>query len=428
MGRRTQLLWLDAEGLAVLGEAREIGEAADELLARMTGQAATVLVSASALHQLVADPALPLRDEATLGAYARQQFSQYFGAAALRWPLAAWISAKHRGVSALHGIDWTALSQAADAHQVFLRSARPAWSAVLPWVAAQEPELLRNERSLLAWVEGSLLCLIRFEQGHCVDVSHRRLSAATPQALATALQGDVGDVGEAGKTLVLGFGLTHGELPAPLHALDRLDRPAPLPVWFGGASIAVLPSADFLGNKARAPALSWALALTGVLTLATAAWTVWGSYRDLQDGRERMAQAQAQVSADVPRRAMLKPGDPARANMAAPDGRVAREAQQLLTEPWEAVLAEVERAGATVGVNWLGLDVQAGRQSMRLEGSAVDKASALRITAALSGAPGWRDIQLTRLQQNPDGSQRFELVGTLRPAELRAPAALGAPR
>ncbi|MGS0758082.1 hypothetical protein ACVBEH_27390, partial [Roseateles sp. GG27B] len=112
-----------------------------------SGGAATLTVSTQLLHELVCEPGLPLDSEADLQAYARQQFSHYFGAAAKAWPLATWrvgsaTDPERCGASAWHGAEGAALAATAAEHQLLLRRVQPAWAPVLQRLAAQEPQWL----------------------------------------------------------------------------------------------------------------------------------------------------------------------------------------------------------------------------------------------------------------------------------------------
>ncbi|WP_157275286.1 hypothetical protein [Pelomonas sp. Root1444] len=328
------------------------------------GTAVELVVSARALHELVAEPGLPLADLDAVQAYAQQQFAHYFGSAAQRFALAPWRLDDVAGASALHGLDLTALRSQADAAQVRLASVRPAWAA---WLAAL-PAATRSATGRAVWREDDIAVVIQLDRGRVTGLQSRRV-----QSLA-----------DLGGDELLAVGTPASDL-------------APLP---GPAT----PQPDFLPRSGRSP-LAWPLAATGALVLATAAWSAVESHRALdvaQAARDRVA---------VLRSAAKPP--PRRAAAAAPaENRSANEARALLAMPWEPLLSRVETAGADAkAIAWLGLDASAGRGELRLEGLTPDKLLALQLAEQLGTTPGWRQVVLSRFSAAETGlvGQRFEI-------------------
>lgn len=476
---RPQALFLNADGVQALNTPPLPPQALADWCRQHGGGAATLIVSTQLLHELVCEPGLPLDSEADLQAYARQQFSHYFGSAAKAWPLATWRvgsvtgsvmgsavgsapDPERCGASAWHGPEGAALAATAAEHQVLLRRVQPAWAPVLQRLAAQEPQWLSAPAAALAWVEGQVLTWLQLQNGQLQALRQLRLPAATPEALSETLLELLGSPA-AGTTqrsvLVLGYGLSAAQLPlqalgsnAPLiRVLAALDGSAPLPAWFtpaAGTPAAKplrLPQPDFLRPQVQRSSLAWPLAACGGLVLATAGWALLASHQQLTQAQEQVAQLDEQA------RSLLKrPGNVARpvpASARAPAAKAAEldmqrsaaEVQALLQQAWEPLLSNVEQAGllpaskapgnvpgnlpgnsAAPLINWLSLDYSAGRNELRLEGLVQDKLLALQLVDRLSAAPGWRDVMLSRFQTGEQGlsGQRFELSAKLRAAQL----------
>ena len=376
----------------------------DGLTGHPPGTALDVVVSACLLHELVCEPGLPLAGDAALHAYARQQFAHYFGAVAQRWPLATWTAGDQRGASALHGLDWAALSATAEAGGVRLTRVRPAWAAALHTLAAKEPVWRTAPQATLAWVEGVVLTLVQPNAG--VTVRQQRLAAPTQAALDEALAGLA--VVSRADLKVLSLGLD-GRSASPDLA------------WFTATEpVAAWPQPDFFGPRVARSRVAWPLAAIGVLTLGVAFASAWDSHRLLDASRQRLAQ----ISKGRPSVATVavKP-KVAPAAQAVP--KQASEVQALLQQAWEPLLANVEQAGAEQQpagqLNWLALDFTAGRNELRLEGLTQDKLRALQLVDRLAAAPGWQAVVLSRFQTGEQGlsGQRFELNARLAPALLR---------
>lgn len=477
---RPQALFLNADGVQAGNLPSLPPQPFADWCRQHGGSAATLIVSTQLLHELVCEPGLPLGSEADLQAYARQQFSHYFGSAAKAWPLATWrvgsvtgsvtgsaTGPERCGASAWHGPEGAALAATAAEHQLLLRRVQPAWAAVLQRLAAQEPQWLSTPAAALAWVEGPVLTWLQLQDGQLQALRQLRLSAATPAALSETLLELLGSPA-AGTTqrsvLVLGYGLSAAQLPlqalgraAPaIRVLAPLDGSAPQPAWFtpsaGAASTKALrlPQPDFLRPQVQRSSLAWPLAACGGLVLATAGWALLASQQQLTQAQQQVTQLDEQARSLLKRPDRVASTLPASASNAARTAeldrqRSAAEVQALLQQAWEPLLSNVEQAGllpaggvdgnapgnrpanmtstaAAPLINWLSLDYSAGRNELRLEGLVQDKLLALQLVDRLSAAPGWRDVMLSRFQTGEQGlsGQRFELSAKLRAAQLTA--------
>lgn len=329
----------------------------------MPGTAVELIVSARALHELVAEPGLPLADLDAVQAYAQQQFAHYFGAAAQRFTVAPWQVGDAAGASALHGLDLAALRAQADAACVRVAAVRPAWAA---WLASL-PAAMRAGSGRAVWHEGAVAVVIQLDRGRVTALQSRRVNT-------------LADLG-ADATLAVG---------TPADALAPQPGPA-------------TPQPDFLPRSGRSP-LAWPLAATGALVLATAAWSAVESHRALdvaQAARDRVATLRP-AAAPKPAARRAEPAE----------NRSALEARALLAMPWEPLLTRVETAGADAKtIAWLGLDASAGRGELRLEGLTPDKLLALQLAEQLGTTPGWRQVVLSRFSAAETGltGQRFEI-------------------
>lgn len=327
------------------------------------GTAVELVVSAKALHELVAEQGLPLADLDAVQAYAQQQFAHYFGAAAQRFAMAPWQLGDATGASALQGLDLAALRAQADAARVRLAAVRPAWAV---WLAAL-PASTRSGSGRAVWHEGEVAVVIQLDRGRVTALQSRRVST-------------LADLG--------------GDTPLAIGTPDSDLTPQPGPAT---------PQPDFLPRSARSP-LAWPLAATGALVLATAAWSAFESHRALdiaQAARDRVAT----LRPTTPPKATARRVEPA-------DNRAALEARALLAMPWEPLLTRVETVGADAGtIAWLGLDASAGRGELRLEGLTPDKLLALQLAEQLGSTPGWGQVVLSRFSAAETGlvGQRFEI-------------------
>ena len=388
------------------------------------GSVCALMVSARLLHEMNFDPGLPLPDDAARVAYARQQFTHYFGSQAQRWAFAAWSG----GASALHGLDLSAQREAAQAHDVFLRSVEPFWAPLLRRLALEEPDWLRAPRAALAWVEGAHLSWLTLEDGRLQALRQSRLSAATQEALGDALA----ELRDGRTVLVAGYGLDAGATPVwpGTRVLGKLSDAFPEPALFTAPqeSSAALPRPDFLGQPPERSALAWPLAAVGALVLAVAMWDATSSFQHRQAAEQRVAALQSKQQAAPAVQAAAPAPTPARGSTVETDAR-AREVQALLQQAWEPLLANVEQAGAASQINWLSLDMNAARNELRLEGLTQDKLVALQLVDRLNTAPGWSQVILGRFQNGEQGlaGQRFELSAHLSPSQLKSQLAQVAP-
>lgn len=333
------------------------------------GGAVELVLGLPLLHELVVDRSLPLADEDALRGYAQQQFAHYFGASSQRFALAPWRVGDAAGVSALHGLDLAALQAQATAAGVRIVAARPAWAVWLASLSAEQ----RAGTGRLVWHEGERALVITLERGQVRALQPRRIASLS----------DLGD----GALLALGT-------PA-----DEL-RPQPGPP---------IPSPDFLVRGHARSALAWPLAATGALVLATSAWGTWQSHAGLELAQEARRHAVAlrpvATSRPVVRRA------------AEPQNKAAQEARMLLAAPWEPLLTRIETAGAEAkSIAWLGLDANASRGELRLEGLTPDKLLALQLAEQLGGTAGWQQVVLSRFSTAETGlvGQRFEITAKFR--------------
>ncbi|MDT9000920.1 hypothetical protein RQP53_16710 [Paucibacter sp. APW11] len=437
-----QQLWLnEAVAVAALdGVGR--AEPLQDWASQQGGTALGLIVSEQLIHPLLCEPGLPLHGDEALQAYGRQQFLHYFGAAAQRWPLAAWRQAETAataetagdpaaaGVLALHLADWPARLQQLQAQQIRLSSLRPAALAALQTAAHQQPDWWQAESAALAWVEGSLLSWLQLRHGRVSQWRHLRLAAASGGSLAETLA-ELMAAAPGVQVLLKGYGLdTAAESAlarlAGLRVLGRLDAPAPLAAHFElPAKHQATLAADFVVQRPPRSPIAWPLLGCGLLVLATALQQTWQTHQareQLQTLLDQQTQRQARLA---PRAAASKPARSATSKaQEADDWRAAAEVQALLQHRWDALLANVEQAGAeTAGaISWLGLDYVAGRRELRLEGLANERLPALKLVDRLAAAPGWQDVIVGRLQNGSQGlvGQRFELSAKIRPAALQA--------
>ncbi|MEJ6007980.1 hypothetical protein WG899_20710 [Paucibacter sp. AS339] len=454
---RPQALFLSPEGVQAYGDKPQ---AFADWCRAHAGQAAELSVSAKLLHELVCEAGLPLADEAQLQAYARQLFGHYFGAPAKSWPLATWRVAspgvgsgpatEQCGAVALHGPAGAQLQACAAMHEVHLSRVQPAWAPLLRRLVAEQPEWAQTPSAALAWVEGQVLTWLQLRDGRLQGLRQLRLAAATQAALGETLAElcGAGGAGAIKSVLVCGYGLepaTSAPSWPGLRVLGRLDGSAPEPGCFEERkpdAKSGLPRPDFLGLRLPRSPLAWPLAGLGGLALLAGLWCAVGSQQGLRQAQARQQALSAEAAQELGKPAAAKVSlAPARqaargsANSAESDAlRSATEVQALLLHPWQAVLANVEQAGAGAGneggadagaaslaLNWLALDYNAGRQELRLEGLAADKLPALQMVDRLSAAPGWQAVMLSRFQNGEQGlvGQRFEVSAKLRPAALR---------
>ena len=425
---RPQTLWIAPAGLASGAPPARPQPAAD-WAAQHAQASVDGVVSELMLHHLLVEPGLPLADRAAVQGYARQQFAHYWGAAATRWPLAAWRQVggerPQAGASALGSADWPALQQALQARGVRLRSLRPAWAALLPGLVAREPDWWSAPQAALAWVEAdggqASLSWLQWRGGRCEQLRHQRLRAPSVEALDEALA-TLTQAQPALPVLLMGYGLDRPRaLARPgLRQPEPLDGVAPRLEWFAASAGEALPAPDFIERPPRPSPLSLALAATALAVLGVAGWEAWQQHQRLDALQAQAQTLRARAGAAAPtaarKTARLEPGA---AGVA--------QARAALEHPWGRVLSDIEHSGADQAqLAWLALDHAAGRPELRLEGVAADRGQALQLADRLAARAGWRDVVLARLQQGEPAQgprPRFEIQARVQGAPLAAGAA-----
>lgn len=230
-------LFLQADGVTSWPagpDAPAIAPSAMAWLAPNRGRAVHVVLAGGFTRQiLVRDPAAPLDDPATLVAWARHQFSGYYGSDALAWPCVTWVSHRQRVACALNGIDLDALRRSAAQHGVRLGSVEPWWSVALRALGRSEPERRAAPHFALALVEDTLLTWIRCEGGRIVDLAQRRLEANTSAALTALLAEIASPLPGDASICVGGYGLRDsGPWPDARWVVQaRLDVASPPWPW-----------------------------------------------------------------------------------------------------------------------------------------------------------------------------------------------------
>ncbi|MCV2362387.1 hypothetical protein LNV23_02860 [Paucibacter sp. DJ1R-11] len=445
---RPQTLFLTPEGL--LARPGGKAEAWADWCRKQNGSAVRLLLSSRLLHELVCQPGLPLADEAQLLAYARQQFGQYFGAAAKAWSLASWRLAaepgrvEQCGALALHGPAAQGWREVAAEHEVRLLQVQPAWAAALQRLVGEEPEWAAAEQAALVWLEGAVVTWLSLTAGRLSGLRQLRLQEASVETLAELLQEQLAlQPGlAAAQVRVAGYGLQVAvasvKLGPAIHVHGRLDAPEPDLAALEPVSakpMPGLPRPDFLGAPRLRSPLAWPLAATSLLVLATAGWTAWEAQQERAQGQQQLADLQARLRAKpaparapatLPALAAQAGGRDSARKLEAERLRAAAEVQALLRQPWESLLVQVEQAGAAMQpapLAWLALDLNSARQELRLEGLAADKLAPLQLVDRLAAQGGFRSVILSRLQNAEQGlsGQRFELNAKLQPELLRPP-------
>ena len=199
-----------------------------------SGCEARLFVSGHLLHSLVVDPALRLFDEPAVRAYAAQQFSHYHGPQARQWPMAVWAQPSNSGACAMHSVDLPALMAQAAAHDVWVRSIAPVWSAGLESVSRLKPAFGGVQAQALALVEGRRVTWLVAAAGSVVSLQQRFIDMPRIDALASLLHRLVVETGPfAEPPLVVGWGLDDAWPAAPLPAqvLTPLGQPTACADW-----------------------------------------------------------------------------------------------------------------------------------------------------------------------------------------------------
>lgn len=244
------------------------------------GARVALLAGPDRMHSLRVPDDLPLANDEERLAYARLQFTHYFGPAAQPWPLAAW----PQGVCAWTDGDLATLQATAAAHRVRITSLRPSWA------------LAPADDGDTALLEGGLLTWLRRRDGRLMELQQRHAD----DELLQELQG-----------------------VRVVHARDLLAAPGD-----GEAP-------DFIAQPSRARSLVWAWAATAAAACALVALQAQSQHDEAQ-----RLQEQAAVLDRLARPAMVpkaRPPNPAARS------RAWATAQQLDTD-WAALWSDVERA------------------------------------------------------------------------------------
>lgn len=414
-GAEPRPLWLDAQGLAD-ADGHRIADA------ELPASGLDLLLSEHLLTPLVAEAGLDLPGAEDIRQHAAHLLGHYHGPQAQGWPLAPWSQGhgalRRCGAWALScagsGERWTAL-------QARLRSARPASLACLEACRRQEPAWARAPHATLAWVESGLLCWLELQAGVLQSVRHLRLAAPTPEALCRRLQPLLARLPAGSETLLAGCGLSAplGPPPAGVRVLGSPEalaaaRPDPL-LWAWPAPAPREASGDFLPPVQSLARWRWPLLGVAMLCLGLASQEAWQAHAQRQFAQDSVSRLQARQASPAPR---VDRG--AKASTAEPKALL--EARQALHHPWPVLLAQVEAAALDEQqrprVAWLGLDLQAARAEVRLEGQAEDRSQILAVADALARLPGWTEVLPAAIQAEEGGRPglRFSLQARLAPA------------
>lgn len=421
-------LWLDVDGLR---------DADGHPLADpgTAGPGLDLVLSEQLLTPLVAEAGLDLPGADDIHAHAVQLLSHYHGPQAQGWVLAPWADGRGAlrrcGAWALSSPEhWTALRPS-------LRSARPASWACLEACRRQQPAWAQAPHAALAWVEAGLLCWLELRSGVLQVVRHLRLASPTPQALSQRLQPLLAGLPEGTETLLAGHGLSAplDALPAGVRLLSPLQAAMPDPLlWAQPAPAPREAAGDFLPPVQALARWRWPLLGVALLCLGLAAQDAWQARAQRQFARDSVAGLQARQGRPVPAASRVS-------KASAGDPKALAEARQALQQPWLAVLAQIEAAALDEQqrpqVAWLGLDLQAARAEIRLEGQAEDRARILAVADALARLPGWTEVLPGAIQAEDGGRPglRFSLqarltalpAGAAMPSASKVPTSGGAP-
>lgn len=238
-GRRAHALLLQLDGLWDAGQPgaplqpSRWHESFDHWCTAHPDADCELLLSGTLVHDIVCDPALPLRSDAQLIEHARAVFTHYHGEAATTWPMACWFSGPHFGVSALHGCDVAALQASAAGHGVRIRRMQPWWSRILGLTLHRLQALDRTPQAWLIALETGFASALCLRQGRLADIRTQWLPGSGAQALETLaaqLLATDGDGSERPVVLATGFGLASSDA-AGVEVLGRLDEPGPSGHW-----------------------------------------------------------------------------------------------------------------------------------------------------------------------------------------------------
>ena len=200
--------------------------------ASAAGEAASVIVSAHAIHSLAYSPE-PGADPRSHADAARRAFVHYHGRESERWALAVDAGRGDVFASALHGFDLAAMLATAAAHGVKLRRVVPLWSVALRAAAAREPALCAADRATLAIVEGAIVTCLDLDRGELADLQQRHLDDARVDDFAEMLSRRRGEGdGPDRRVFAAGWGLGgSGDAANGWHALGTLAGTAADSGW-----------------------------------------------------------------------------------------------------------------------------------------------------------------------------------------------------
>lgn len=414
-------LWLGLDGLRDAD-----GDGLADLSAFGTGL--DLVLSEQLLTPLVAEAGLDLPGADAIRAHAVHLLSHYHGPQAQHWPLAPW--SEGRGGLRRCGAWALSASQCWPEPGPRLRSARPASLVCLEACRRQDPAWAHLPHAALAWVEGGLLCWLELQAGVLQTVRHLRLASPCPEALLQRLQPLLAALPQGSETLLAGHGLSAAldAVPAGVRLLNPLHVATPAPLlWAHAARAPCEASGDFLPPFPPLARWRWPLLGVALLCLGLAVQEAWQAHAQRQSAREGVASLQARLSRSVTP-SQGRPG----ARALAGDPKALAEARQALQQPWWGVLTQIEAAALDEQqrprVAWLGLDLQAARAEVRLEGQADDRAQILAVADALARLPGWTEVLPGAIQAEDGGRPglRFSLQARLAPVSA-APAAAATP-
>jgi hypothetical protein len=188
-----------------------------------------------------------------------------------------------------------------------------------------------------------------------------------------------------------------------------------------------MPPFDFVARPRSAPWPAWLLLGCGLLMAAVSGIDVLAAHDRLASGRERLEKLQlaSERLRTTASAAASAASTGANAGASPAVQAAAREAAwsvaESLRHPWPRIFEAVE-AATPAGVRWLGMQHEANRPELRLEGSAPNAASALMLVDALAVDPAMGLVVLTRLDRANEAARvRFEIS-----AQLQAPSSRGA--
>jgi hypothetical protein len=179
------------------------------------------------------------------------------------------------------------------------------------------------------------------------------------------------------------------------------------------------PAPDFLRPVSRPGVLAWGLLTVGGVLLLLGATDGWQAHRLREDALALVAKNSARAALRAPAKTTTSANQKLASRGASAQALEATRLRRLLAHPWAPTWAATE-AAAVQGVVWLSMDHDT-TGPLRLQGTAVDAASAQRATRALrdaglnNDAPLWSEVLLTRMEREGKG-QRIEITALPKPA------------